>query len=78
MSISPGQRWRTRDGQTVTVVEVRDTGLPYYDTQWRKLGAAFLVICVTDDGEKFCVFNDGKHVSAPRLDLIEMIQARAA
>ena len=51
--MTPGQRWLTRSGAVVEIVERRDTGLVTHDLEWKPTGKAYMLIC------KFIRYVDG-------------------
>ena len=78
--MTPGQRWLTRSGSLVTVTAVRDTGLPKYTLDWKRVGTAKLVIVQTDDGSTYAVHPDGHYFSYKddACDLVRLAEAVAA
>lgn len=86
-----GQRWLTRSGAVVEIIERRDTGLVMRGLDCRPLGPAMMLICrlvryvdghepLTDEPpQQFALFDDGTYTSRPHaLDLMTPVQAVAA
>ncbi len=86
-----GQRWITRSGAVVEIIERRDTGLIRYDLQWKPYGKAYMLICrlvryvdgrepLTDEPPTiFGLHDDGRYGSGENaLDLVRMVEKVAA
>ena len=84
-----GQRYLTRSGAVVEIIERRDTGLTKYDRMGVKSRAYLLIVqivtcadgtpAVTDAPRQYALHDDGHYCGQDHaLDLVRMVQRAAA
>lgn len=77
-----GQRWLTRSGAVIEIIERRDAGLVMRGLDMRPLGPAWMLICryvEPEPARQFALHDDGTYTSIPHaLDLMTQVLELAA
>jgi hypothetical protein len=87
--MTPGQRYLTRSGAVVEIIERRDTGLTKCDRMGVKSRAYLLIVqivtcadgtpAVTDAPRQYALHDDGNYCGQDHaLDLVQRVMERAA